>query len=1568
MTKKLITHITRENVIKGTTEEPPVSLKPEFTGQIFIGSSNRVFLGDINYNTWVEAINDNIFGNKVALLQTDIDQRRDKSVKITKDDLDTSHDSKKIGLKNLSNEVLQAMTGNTSVNANIDDGSIVNEKYADESITPNKLNNSTFEKLDERSRVQHYNSQLDDSLGVHNFRNLLEGTELGILNPQIGLDNISSSYKGWKPNTKNYVFSEELCKYYYLYPCHGYGTGLLTYCGFTHTNPTELTGNQQYGIRFWINLDDLKSAITKNKTTNGRFQFLVNLDTANGVTGSIILDFSQDLLDVPGSTVRKTDTKTLDSDTYTFDLTAELTTIYNNWGCYTLNLNTDYPHFRVIPYLRAFGMKERQDVRLLGMTLLRGAIPQPHVIYSEKSDRRPVYYSTLESVVNNTLYASKKATAEAPNINNVAKPLYTGNIPSNTDLNFISLNHIKSETETIYDISLLPYTTQWVCNYKPLTERNCLMYMGIPITLKEGLKQTISTGVWINKEDLAKLPSHWSFDSVVVYECDGPKVTLRDLKQGLVATRSNVGEKSKNKYKWTASCPVELEDWVYYKVKIEIEQATPNNKLNYKVYWRLTDSVGQPVEPFALSLRFKAFTLIESDDISPFDLYGVTPNSNLATKEELSNHVTNINNRIEEVSNEVITVDQALHNKMIAHEKRYHAPISMEAEHLNAIKHLYVQYPETVPSQHFNTSHKPGSTIEYCANKDVYNSLGINNTVKISRIADSNTYTPELDVLATVEDLARIGIIPNDENPPLVNLRGMFWRPTIDNMKYNSLQIWFAIRYGDSQGGPGYSTGVDVTFINSNTKANHLGANDTFWVNTSNRSAKKIETDEVLCYIQEGIPVPATYKGKPLQGIYIRYIGYKDSTMLGRESSFETLLTAVTKGDTPMETYNPYLNIPMDFTWDTPTLSTDEEEDTNGGVVNIANADKVVMIGDSFTACHYTLPGKAYIHNLSMFSDWNFENFARSGDDYGEMNQRILQRKPEFHSTLSIDKYGGTYAVLLSNENDGYLKGRDHHYYYDNLEKLITSVKSLGLKPIVCTEFSNGKTDHRLVRGLKTMADKHGARFIDIATGTKITNNNKYLPFWGSGHPATRTTYLFSDGINRELERLPRPKKSLKIFRKRNTVNVNSIDDLLIRNNVERAEKFKEILIGHYALRQESKAYYDALDVKMTNEKQISEYLKLQNNENVNFGDYALVEVVVPSTAKDIKCLQLSLSGNIDGLQVFYKDMIPKVIADFYTKHTAFTCSSDISTVNVGDQYSDGQTTFTVAQIKGNVLLCNPLNSNAIVGTLTKVSGNGVASITTTARGSDLHQSWYDQYPKPQYQWSPLKLVGGMGTISDKETINRCVEYDKVTFLLYREGGFTLNDIKLKWTGNEAKLVDHVGEEAIHYSRNEELLPTTTFENGITQFTKGGTFNDPYVPADKVLPYGASKCIDLPVGNYLHKNITVGSVEEYTRTLQVKVYARVFPTIHPYANGYDGVNSPITEDTYDLGDLKLTTYEGNSNSNSSHPSFTTKQVGLHWKEVIFNVPISTFMETMSIKLEATSKTLQIAKVSVKIDD
>lgn len=388
----------------------------------------------------------------------------------------------------------------------------------------------------------------------------------------------------------------------------------------------------------------------------------------------------------------------------------------------------------------------------------------------------------------------------------------------------------------------------------------------------------------------------------------------------------------------------------------------------------------------------------------------------------------------------------------------------------------------------------------------------------------------------------------------------------------------------------------------------------------------------------------------------------------------------------------------------------------------------------------------------------------------------------------------------------------------------------------------------------------------------------------------------------------------------------------------------------------------------MTNEKQISEYLKLQNNENVNFGDYALVEVVLPSTAKDIKGLQLILGGAIDGLQVYYKDMIPKVIADFYTKHTAFTCSSDISTVNVGDQYSDGQTTFTVAQIKGNVLLCNPLNNKAIVGTLTKVSGNGVASITTTAKGSDLHQSWYDQYPKPQYQWSPLKLVGGMGTISDKETINRCVEYDKVTFLLHREGGFTLNDIKLKWTGNEGKLIDHVGEEPIHYSRERELLPTTTFENGITQFTKGGTFSDPYVPEDKVLPYGTSKCIDLPVGNYLHRAITVGSVDEYTRTLQVKVYARVFPTIHPYANGYDGVNSPITEDTYDLGDLKLTTYEGNSNSNSSHPSYSTKQVGLHWKEVIFNVPISTFMETMSIKLEATSKTLQIAKVSVKIDD
>lgn len=68
-----------------------------------------------------------------------INNKRDKSVKIKRADLDTSSDANKIGLNNLADEVQRAMAGNSPVNPTIPNGGVTTEKYAENSVTNTKL-------------------------------------------------------------------------------------------------------------------------------------------------------------------------------------------------------------------------------------------------------------------------------------------------------------------------------------------------------------------------------------------------------------------------------------------------------------------------------------------------------------------------------------------------------------------------------------------------------------------------------------------------------------------------------------------------------------------------------------------------------------------------------------------------------------------------------------------------------------------------------------------------------------------------------------------------------------------------------------------------------------------------------------------------------------------------------------------------------------------------------------------------------------------------------------------------------------------------------------------------------------------------------------------------------------------------------------------------------------------------------------------------------------------------------------------------------------------------------------
>ncbi|MDT2824864.1 DUF2817 domain-containing protein [Vagococcus lutrae] len=85
-----------------------------------------------------EKVNVKDFESATVDFNLELDKKRDKNGKIKRSDMDTSSDNNRLGLQNLSQEVHNAMAGNAPVNPEIANGSITNEKLADDSVSVEK--------------------------------------------------------------------------------------------------------------------------------------------------------------------------------------------------------------------------------------------------------------------------------------------------------------------------------------------------------------------------------------------------------------------------------------------------------------------------------------------------------------------------------------------------------------------------------------------------------------------------------------------------------------------------------------------------------------------------------------------------------------------------------------------------------------------------------------------------------------------------------------------------------------------------------------------------------------------------------------------------------------------------------------------------------------------------------------------------------------------------------------------------------------------------------------------------------------------------------------------------------------------------------------------------------------------------------------------------------------------------------------------------------------------------------------------------------------------------------------
>jgi hypothetical protein len=1502
------------------------------------------------YNTLIDRL------NASDLVIADVPNKAVKG-KITGKDFDTSSDANKIKLANLATEVIQAIAGTASVNATVADGGVTSEKYAAKSIGSSKFADEATNKINfAKNRIDEIR-QLKTLNALTGFR---DGTKTAHYEPST----YATTPLVYTTTDDQAPYPVEIAPKIMQFGVNipSGASGALAYSGDLITGLTPLS---KVVTGIWLRKSDIAAL------PNFYWGPLLRFETSAGVG----IGIADQALRFDKSELVLGTVKTL-AATYngeTANIYGEVTHEYKDWiyvmvstdRCFT---NTGRIRFyNRINHLLPVGTAFAGKIDTLGFTALVGHTTiLPFYIYPETEIEKVKTsqeiakilsrVATTDSVIADRLTALGQTNSvnKVTGINTGTASTYSGGQKSS--LTTISLVD-NDGTAPFLKTDMVKKMIRWGIS-RSSTDTGTLAYWSHRITgLSDNSK--VVYGAFLRRSAIAALPSALRFSPVAYFypgpgtsgtfgQVNGPNIAPSDLQ--VVGTKvtnadsSNVGI--------TSNVTVEVKyvdnDWIY--VQTSIDKMLVGTK-EMDVYWRF-NSVPQPMT--LVNVDVLNFTvLVNETSVLPYKVYSES-DTDLTTPQKITDAINTVNTSlIKKVDRSEIIVP----------------PLKTKSPIINAVKNRYAQ---TIDKSRYKSNDNL-VVIKPVYNDTLWTKYGIPNTIQASDQKSASSYYPTTFVTISASDLASIGVVPDDVNPPVVSMRSHYYKPNIVNGGY--LQIWFGLRYGADINVPTYNTSQDVVLRGTDGVGAYLGQGDTLW----NHTTVTIDDGTLYGFVKTGIKIPATYKGQPFSGMYIEHI--TNPTDLTAPASFEFAMTAVIKGST-MDAYTLYNN-PEDVlgvTVSNANLDQDLQDKLNLAIsgsgskrLDLSTTDKIVIVGDSYSESLYPVMGKPYIHHLSMFSEYNIESFARSGWDYQELNNSIRNGTGFHHPTLSFKDYNAKYAVLVSNTNDGYyMRFNDATRYYDNLRGLIETILALGVKPIISTEFgSGGSNEQRQLKGLKAIADRYGAMFIDLVTKSRIFDQTKYLPFWGLGHPGTRTNYLFSDEIGKRLASLPRPRQSLKLFRKRDSFVITDKQDLVYDTHKDRSKRFKEIYIGHVALSETDKYYYDQLDVKQGTQRVWSEYLKLQNKESVSFGDYAVCEVIVPSTQKSLRAFTLTLSDPT--IKVYGRHMFtPPYESDI--KYQGFVPTSSITGIMVGDKYTSndpalsGQT-FTVFANTLNsdgFLVMDPYKASGLgSGTLTKVSGSGPATITYSSSDSALSQDYIDQVGKPEGKWIEIPPVNGKYTVA-KSDFKNFMQYDKFIFLLNKSGGFTLNDIYVDWSGDEDKVYDS-GRDMPKYAAGTELLaqPLLSTSANVAQWTTTGTVT-PTTGVDGVYPYGCTGFVELDGTNTIKQTISFPQDYERVRTLQVKVWSRRW--VPPFNPASSWSSSPITEDSYDLAELGVDIIDNNDAIPNVNMVSLTDVVGLHWKESIFEIPVPTFLGSQTIRLSSKDKLLQVAKVSAKFLD
>ncbi|HBC3499868.1 TPA: hypothetical protein KDY90_002649 [Vibrio parahaemolyticus] len=601
-------------------------------------------------------------------------------------------------------------------------------------------------------------------------------------------------------------------------------------------------------------------------------------------------------------------------------------------------------------------------------------------------------------------------------------------------------------------------------------------------------------------------------------------------------------------------------------------------------------------------------------------------------------------------------------------------------------------------------------------------------------------------------------------------------------------------------------------------------------------------------------------------------------------------------------------------------IESEEYKTVNTEHVTLDNMDSIALVGDSHTESIWTLQDKAYISVLSALTDYKLYNFGISGNDALDMAYRVVNDTPYFDG-VKFSEINAKYCMIADRDNDGYMFGVRQEYWQSNIARLIQTVKANGAEPIVCSEFNNNATQTAL---MKTIAMAEDAAWIDNAKINHELGRMQKGAFF-QGHPGTRTNGVFWVQMLDYLRTLPRPNKSIKLFRKRPGVSVSSVDELLYENIVQRAQLYKELSVTHRHLTTASRVKFEELDQSGHEfERTMDEYWALRDGNTVSFDDYGLMEVTVPGTASTINEIILSLPELSENSIVYVRNVLD--------------------------------------------------TENGLPG---KNVGGGIA-----AGDTEYQQKW----DKPVGGWRQLSPTGQGSYIVQASDVNQSLLYDKLQILIYNPSGFTLKAPSVEVSGQLGKVTSKATTylprlDTVELLAKQDAASLTGWQSvgSPAVIVPIDDYNCPRKPGADTPVEGV---ITLSATNKLGQVVTLPSADHNGNTYQLTVWARYWPkayldnSIYNFDSSqvidrfsYPGFDlySPITEVSNDIRSLKCEWLFGSSLPTAGG-IVDMDFAALAWRPVTFYFyqppgPLGT--NELFFQLSCPDGEIQIAKCSLR---